>query len=211
MGRVLRVGLTGNIAAGKSSVARVWRELGAPVIDADILARQAVEPGTPALRQIVAEWGPDVLDAAGALDRAALREIVFRDSTARTRLEAIIHPTVGALRAAESRRAAGAGSPVVVADIPLLFETGMQREFDLVVLVDAPAAVRLDRIVRDRGLDRDTAARMVDAQMPAEQKHELADIVIVNTGTVQELEQRAAEVWQELVGRAAGRESDADG
>src|SRR5690606_3184144 len=104
-GRVLRVGLTGNIASGKSTVARVWERLGATVIDADVLARRAVEPGTPALAAIVREWGGAVLDDTGALDRAALREIVFRDAAARERLEAIVHPAVAALREEEARAA----------------------------------------------------------------------------------------------------------
>jgi dephospho-CoA kinase len=195
---VLKVGLTGNIAAGKSAVAAVWRGLGGRVVEADELARRVVEPGTPALARIVEEWGPGVLSAAGALDRGALREIAFRDPEARRRLEAIVHPAVRALRDAEYRAAEAAGAEVVVADVPLLFEVGMQDEFDLLVLVDAPAAVRQERIVRDRGLAPEEARRMIEAQMPAARKRDRADVVIDNDGTLGELEAEAARVWQRI-------------
>lgn len=199
---MLKVGLTGNIAAGKSSVVGVWRSLGARVVDADELARRAVEPGTPALARIVEAWGPGVLDAAGALDRASLRRIVFADPDARARLEGIVHPAVYALREEAYRGAAESGAPLVVADIPLLFEVGLADEFDVVVLVDAPEAERLRRLVEDRGLDPEEARRMVAAQMPAELKRARADLVIENGGTVQELEARARQAWAELSARA---------
>lgn len=200
---MLRIGLTGNIAAGKSSVVRVWRSLGAAVVDADELARRAVEPGTPGLARIVEAWGPAVLDADGTLDRAALRRIVFADPEARARLEEIVHPAVHALRGEEYRAAQARGERRVVADVPLLFEVGMADEFDVVVLVDAPEEERLRRLVEDRGLDPEEAVRMIDAQMPAELKRARADRVIENAGTLAELEARAAEVWAEL-GRRAG-------
>ncbi|HLL47742.1 MAG TPA: dephospho-CoA kinase [Longimicrobiaceae bacterium] len=199
---MLRIGLTGNIAAGKSSVAGVWRSLGATVVDADELARRAVEPGTPGLALIVEAWGPAVLDADGELDRAALRRIVFEDPEARARLEEIVHPAVYALREEENRLAAERGERLVVADIPLLFEVGMADEFDVVVLVDAPEEERLRRLVEDRGLDPEEAVRMIDAQMPAELKRARADLVIENAGSPAELEARAREAWAELAGRA---------
>lgn len=199
---MLRIGLTGNIAAGKSSVVAVWRSLGATVVDADELARRAVEPGTPGLGRIVEAWGPAVLDADGALDRAALRRIVFEDPEARARLEEIVHPAVSALRDEENRRAEARGERVVVADIPLLFEVGMVDEFDVVVLVDAPEEERLRRLVEDRGLDPEEAVRMIDAQMPAELKRARADVVIENAGSPAELEARAREAWAELARRA---------
>jgi len=203
---MLKVGLTGNIAAGKSSVVRTWRSLGAVVVDADELARRAVEPGTPGLRSIAEAWGPGVLDASGALDRAALRRIVFADPEARARLEAIVHPAVRALRDEEYRRAEAAGAPLVVADIPLLFEVGMVEEFDAVVLVDAPEEERLRRLVADRGLDPEEARGMIAAQMPAELKRARADLVIDNSGTPDALEARAREAWAELERREeAGR------
>ncbi|HEX8273954.1 MAG TPA: dephospho-CoA kinase [Longimicrobiaceae bacterium] len=199
---MLKVGLTGNIAAGKSSVVRVWRALGAVVVDADELARRAVEPGTPGLARIVEAWGPEVLDAEGTLDRAALRRIVFADPEARARLEEIVHPAVQALRGEEYRRAEEAGARLVVADIPLLFEVGMADEFDVVVLVDAPEEERLRRLVEDRALDPEEAVRMIDAQMPAELKRARADLVIENGGTPAELESRARDAWAELARRA---------
>lgn len=199
---MLKVGLTGNIASGKSTVARVWRDLGARVIDADELARRAVAPGTPALASIVSRWGEEVLDAGGGLDRAAMRERVFGDPAARAALEAIIHPRVAELRDEELHAAAEAGDAVVVADIPLLFEVGLQSGFDLVVLVDAPADVRRERIVRDRGLDPAEAERMIASQMPSERKRPLADIVIDNTGTIAELRAAAADAWAEISRRA---------
>lgn len=193
-----RVGLTGNIAAGKSSVARVWESLGATVIDADRLARQATEPGSPALGMIVDAWGPGVLDAEGALDRAALRRIVFRDPEERLRLERIVHPAVAALRDQAYGDAEARGEPVVVADIPLLFEAGLVEEFDRIVLVDAPEATRLRRLVEERGMDPEEARRMVAAQMPAEAKRARADVIIDNSGSRAELERHAAEVWKQI-------------
>ena len=196
---MLKVALTGNIASGKSSVARVWASLGATVVDADRLARAAVEPGTPALAAIVARWGPRVLDGQGRLDRSTLRDIVFADPGERRRLEAIVHPAVGALREAEYRRAESRGDRVIVADIPLLFEVGLEGEFDRVVLVDAPEEIRLARIVHDRSLTPAQAASMIAAQMPAARKRARADLIIDNDGTVAELERRAREVWEDIV------------
>jgi dephospho-CoA kinase len=199
---MLKVGLTGNIASGKSTVAGVWRGLGARVIDADELARRAVDPGSPALARIVERWGEGVLDARGGLDRAAMRARVFADPAERAALESIIHPRVAELRDAELRAAEAAGDAVVVADIPLLFEVGLQSEFDLVVLVHAPAEVRLERIVRDRGLDAAAARKMIDAQMPSERKRSLADIVIDNTGSLDDLRAAARTAWEEITRRA---------
>lgn len=199
-----RVGLTGNIASGKTTVARVWERLGAPVIDADALARRAVEPGSPGFAAVVAAFGPRVVGADGALDRAALRELVFRDAGARARLERIVHPEVGRLRKREEARHVEAGARIVVHDIPLLFEVGLQDAFDAIVLVDAPASVRLARLIRDRGLDAAEARRMFEAQMPAAEKRQHADYVIENDGTLEELERRAEKVWREIEERAAG-------
>ncbi|HEX7119161.1 MAG TPA: dephospho-CoA kinase [Longimicrobiales bacterium] len=201
---MFRVGLTGNIASGKSTVARVWARLGAPVIDADVLARRAVEPGSPGLRCIVEAFGPAVLDANGGLDRAAMRRIAFRDPAARARLEAIVHPEVARLRDEEEARLRDAGARLVVHDIPLLFEAGLEGRFDAVVLVDAPERVRLERLVRDRALAEDEARRMIEAQMPAEDKRGRADYVIDNDGTLDELEREAEDVWRKLRRRADG-------
>jgi dephospho-CoA kinase len=206
--RVLKVALTGNIASGKSSVARVWRELGAHVIEADGLARRAVAPGTEALERIVDRWGPGVLLPDGELDRAALRDVVFRDDAERAALEAIVHPEVRKLREREVDQLAEAGVDVVVSDIPLLFEAGMEQEFDVVVLVDSPEEVRLDRLVRDRGLRAAEAARMIAAQWPVDAKRKGADIVIENSGSLKELEARARRVWADVRTRAKWGGSD---
>lgn len=202
---MLKVGLTGNIAAGKSAVASVWRSMGATVVDADDLARRAVEPGTPAHAAIAREWGTWVLEEGGTLDRAALRQIVFADPDARARLEGIVHPAVADLRDGEVRQAQARGERLIVADIPLLFEVGMVEDFDVVVLVDAPEEVRLRRIVADRGLDEEEARRMIAAQMPSELKRARADIAIDNTGTLGDLQDRARDVWKQLVRRAEER------
>lgn len=199
---MLRVGLTGNIAAGKSTVAAVWRSLGATIVDADVLAREAVAPGTPALSQIAEAWGPAVLTGDGHLDRGALREIVFADPDERERLEAIVHPAVAAMRDRAFRDARTRGDALVVADIPLLFEAGLVDEVDLVVLVDAPEAVRLLRLIEHRGLGPDEANAMISAQMPAELKRARADVVIENAGPLEQVQQRATEVWRALVARA---------
>ena len=199
---MFRIGLTGNIASGKSTVARYWAERGAPIIDADVLARRAVEPGSPGLRRVVEAFGPEVLTEDGAMDRAAVRRIVFRDPAARARLEAIIHPEVGRLRDEEEARLQEAGERIVVHDIPLLFEVGIDDRFDAVVLVDAPEQQRLERLVRDRGLDEAEARRMIEAQMPAEAKRARADYVIDNDGSLERLEKLADEVWRKLQRRA---------
>lgn len=195
---MLKVGLTGNIASGKSSVARVWKEQGATIVDADELARRAVEPGTPALARIAERWGSRVLAPDGTLDRAALREIVFADEGERRALEAIVHPAVAELRDREHQLARGRGTSVVVSDVPLLFELGMEGDFDRVVLVDAPVALRRDRLMRDRGLSADEADRMIAAQMPSEAKRARADLIIENTGSPEALRADAERAWRDL-------------
>jgi dephospho-CoA kinase len=202
---VLRVALTGNVAAGKSAVAEAWMRRGVPVLSADELARRAVEPGTPGLSEVRAAFGDGVLAADGTLNRSELRTRIFRDEAARQRLEAILHPRIGELRAAwmEVRRAQG--DPLVVAEIPLLFETGLEGGFDVVVVVDAPPDVRLARLVERRGLGRDEAQRIMDAQMDPAEKRRRADWVVDNAGTLEALDRRAAEVLGELRSRASAQ------
>lgn len=192
------LGLTGNIASGKSTVASIWEGYGAYLIDADDLARRAVEPGSPGLEAVVERFGREVLTPGGELDRAALRRLVFSDPEARAQLEGIIHPEVGRLREEEEARAQELGAEVVVNDIPLLFEVGLEDRFDLVVLVDAPEGERLRRLIEGRGLPEEEARAMITAQMPAEEKRERADILIDNSGTLEELEARTREVWEEI-------------
>ncbi|HSR41214.1 MAG TPA: dephospho-CoA kinase [Longimicrobiales bacterium] len=200
---MLRVALTGNVASGKSTVARLWREAGVPVVSADDLSREVVEPGTPGLDEVRRVFGDGVVASDGTLDRAALRDRVFRDADARERLEAILHPRIERRRRAWMEDREGEGATLAVAEIPLLFEVGLQEAFDVTVLVDAPEDVRLERLVAGRGLDRDEARRVMEAQMAPERKRRLADIVVDNGGTVDELRARAAEVLEGLRDRAA--------
>ena len=193
---MLIVGLTGNIASGKSAVAAQLASLGALIIDADILAREAVEPGRPALAAIETRWGRGVLRRDGSLDRAALRRIVFADPAERAALDAIVHPAVARLRHAAVETARRRGEPLVVCDIPLLFEAGLEGTVDRIVLVDAPAEVRRDRIVRDRGLSPEEADSMIAAQMPSEAKRARAHYVIDNDGALEELEARVDALWE---------------
>jgi dephospho-CoA kinase len=195
---VVRVALTGNIASGKSAVADVWRENGATVIDADDLAREAVAPGTPGLRDVVRAFGRGVLDAEGGLDRAALRQIVFADEKKRRLLESIVHPEVERLRGLAERQAVERGVRLIVHAIPLLFETGLHERFGIIVLVDAPEELRQERIVATRGLSPEEARSMIEAQMPAAEKRERAMYVIENDGTLEELRERAEDVWAQI-------------
>lgn len=200
---MLLVGLTGNIAAGKSTVARRFAERGATIVDADVLARRAVEPGMPAYTQIVRRWGNEVLSPDGMLDRAVLREQVFSDQLQLEELNRIIHPEVLRMRDRLVAEARTRGDRVVVCDIPLLFERRLTEEFDRIVLVDAPRDMRLERLVRDRGLRETEAMDMIVAQMPAELKRARADYVIDNIGTRADVERAADDVWTSLVRDAA--------
>jgi dephospho-CoA kinase len=196
---MLLVGLTGNIASGKSTVTRMLSERGATIIDADVLAREAVQPGTPGYERIVQRWGDDVLAPDGHLDRAALRAIVFPSPEELEQLNAIVHPEVERMRDALIRQARERGDRIVICDIPLLFERELDENFDRIILVDAPLAMRLERLERDRGLRETDALEMIAAQIPAELKRGRADIVIDNAGTLAELEKRVDAVWATLL------------
>lgn len=202
---MLNVALTGNIAAGKSTVVELFRRWGATVIDADELARQAQVPGTEVLTAIAKRFGADVLAADGTLDRAALRTKVMGDDAALADLNAIVHPAVRLRREQLMREAAERGDAIVVNDIPLLFEALDPAAFDIVVLVDAPAAVRRARLRTLRGLSSEAADRMIAAQMPAERKRPRSHLIIENAGTLAELEHAASAVFKELRRRAGGR------
>jgi dephospho-CoA kinase len=204
---MLLVGLTGNVGSGKSTVARLFAEHGATVIDADVLARSAVEVGTPAYRAIVERWGDEVLSPGGALNRDALRQRVFREADELEALNAIVHPEVARLRDDLIAEARKRRDRVVICDIPLLFERRLTDDFDRIILVDAPRPLRLERLVRDRGLAETEAMDMIAAQMPAELKRARADVVINNAGTREELGARVREVWAELEREAAAREA----
>ena len=196
------VGLTGNIGSGKSTVAQLLSERGATIIDADVLARRAVEQGTEGFRAIVERWGTSILAADGTVDRSALRRIVFGNQAELEQLNAIVHPEVERMRAALVEQARQRGDRLVVCDIPLLFERRMTEEFDRIVLVDAPRPVRLERLVRERGLRETEAMNMIVAQMPAELKRARANFVIDNDSTLTQLDARVAEVWSVLVAAA---------
>ncbi|HEY6826237.1 MAG TPA: dephospho-CoA kinase [Gemmatimonadaceae bacterium] len=201
---MLLVGLTGNIGSGKSTVAQMLSERGATIIDADVLARRAVELGTPAFAKIVARWGSSILAPDGHLDRAALRRVVFGDHAQLEELNQIVHPEVERLRARLIDQAKRRGDRVVVCDIPLLFERHMTDRFDRIVLVDAHRAIRLERLVKERGLRETEAMDMIAAQMPAELKRARADFIIENDGTFAQLERRVNDVWTALSRDAAG-------
>ncbi|TDD59181.1 dephospho-CoA kinase [Kribbella antibiotica] len=195
---MLRVGLTGGIGAGKSAVSSRLAARGAIVIDSDVLAREVVAKGTEGLAEVVAAFGPEVLTADGEMDRPAVGRIVFGDAAARKRLEAVIHPRVRA-RAAEIE----AGAPddsIVVHDIPLLVETGQADKFDLVLVVDVPAALQLERLTKQRGMAAAEAEQRIASQATREQRLAVADVVVDNAGTLAELDQRLDEVWDTLRG-----------
>jgi dephospho-CoA kinase len=195
---MLLVGLTGNIGSGKSTVDQLLSERGATIIDADVLSRRAVEIGTPAYRAIVERWGTSILGPDGMLDRGALRRIVFSDPAELEQLNSLVHPEVERMRAELVEAARLRGDKLVVCDVPLLFERKMTDLFDRIVLVDAPRPVRLERLVRERGLRETEAMDMIVAQMPAELKRARADFVIDNIGTLTQLDSRVAEVWGAL-------------
>ncbi|KQX79542.1 MULTISPECIES: dephospho-CoA kinase [Streptomyces] len=198
---MLKVGLTGGIGAGKSEVSRLLVSYGAVLIDADRIAREVVEPGTPGLASVVETFGPGILAADGTLDRPALGAIVFADPARLAALNALVHPLVGA-RSAELEKAAGPDA-VVVHDVPLLTENGLAPLYDLVVVVDASPETQLDRLVRLRGMtEADARARMA-AQAAREERLAVADLVVDNDGPLEDLEPQVRKVWSELTERAA--------
>ena len=196
----LRVGLTGGVASGKSTVSRRLAELGAVVIDADLLAREVVAPGTEGLAEVVAAFGRQVLDPSGALDRPALGAVVFADEELRRVLEAIIHPRVRA--AGATLEAGSADDAVVVHDIPLLVETGQAGAFDVVLVVDAPVEEQLRRMVEDRGMSPGDAEARIAAQASRPQRLAVADVVIDNSGDLTGLREQVDRAWTALRARA---------
>ncbi|WP_030753015.1 dephospho-CoA kinase [Streptomyces sp. NRRL F-5135] len=206
---MLRLGLTGGIGAGKSEVSRLLAGYGAVLIDSDRIAREVVEPGTPGLEAVVAEFGTDVLTPDGRLDRPRLGGIVFGDQDRLHALNAIVHPLVRA-RSAELEAAAGPDA-VVVHDVPLLVENGMAGLYDLVVVVDATPATQLDRLVRLRGMDESEARKRLAAQATREERRAVADVVIDNDGPLERLEPQVRAVWREASARvAADRHAERD-
>ena len=199
---VLRVGLTGGIGSGKSEVTRLLAALGAVIIDADLLAREVVAPGTDGLAAVVEAFGPGVLAPDGSLDRPAMGRLAFADPDARRRLEAIVHPRVRA-RASELEEAASPDA-VVVHAIPLLVETGQADRFDEVVVVDAPEDVQVDRLTRVRGLSPDEARSRIAAQASRDDRLAAASLIIDNSADLAALEPRVRAVWDRLRARLEG-------
>ncbi|RCG26761.1 dephospho-CoA kinase [Streptomyces diacarni] len=198
------MGLTGGIGAGKSEVSRLLAEQGAVIVDADRIAREVVEPGTPGLAAVVAEFGEEVLTSDGSLDRARLGSLVFADPDRLAALNALVHPAVGE-RSAQLEREAAEADPqaVVVHDVPLLTENGLAPLYDRVVVVDASPETQLERLVRLRGMAEEEARARMAAQADREQRLAVADIVIDNDGPLEGLAPRVREVWEQL--REAGR------
>jgi dephospho-CoA kinase len=198
---VLRIGLTGGIGSGKSTVSALLAARGAVIVDADRIAREVVEPGTPGLAQVVEAFGDGVLTADGSLDRPALATVVFSDPEARRRLDGIVHPLVRA-RAAELAAAAPPDA-VLVNDVPLLVETGQASSYDLVLVVEADAATRVSRLV-ERGLTVEDARARIAAQATDEQRRAVADVLLDNSGSPEQLAEQVDRFWAERVEPVTG-------
>jgi dephospho-CoA kinase len=199
---MLSVALTGNVAAGKTTVAELFKRWGATLIDADQLVRDAQAPGQPVLAKIVSRFGKEFLQPDGTLDRAALRVRVLGDAQGLADLNRIVHPEVHRRRQALLAAARARGDRIVVSDIPLLFESADPAEFDAIVLVDAPEAVRRARLLATRPLPPEEADRLMAVQLPSTPKRARSDYVIENDGDLPALERAAATVWAALVARA---------
>lgn len=195
---MIRVGLTGTVAAGKSHVGRLFEAWGASRIDADDLARAAVAPGTAGLSRVVEIFGPDVLAPDGSLDRAAVRQRAFSDDEARAALEGVVHAEVRRLRSKWREDQRRRGAPVVVEEIPLLFETGLGDDYDVLIVVDAPREVRRERARASRGWTPEEFDAIDDAQMSGREKREGADHVICTDGAREETERAARFIWDSL-------------
>lgn len=202
---MLNVAVTGNVAAGKSTVLAHLVRWGATVVDTDALAREAVAPGTATLAAVLARFGNDLRLADGTLDRAALRRRVMGHAERRTALNAIVHPEVMRLHAERIEVARKSGVEILVSDIPLLFETLDPAAWDVVVLVDAPEETRRERLTGLRGLSRDEADDLIGAQLPSGPKRRQSDLVIDNDDTLDDLEAASRAAWEQLVAEAARR------
>jgi dephospho-CoA kinase len=193
---VLKVGLTGGIGSGKSTVSRQLASYGAVVIDADLVAREVVAPGSPGLAQVVAEFGTAVLRPDGSLDREAVGALVFADPARLAALNAVVHPLVGARMDELEERARADGAPVVVLDVPLLAENGLAPRYDEVVFVDCPVEVAVRRLVELRGMTEEDARARIAAQATREQRRAVATHVLDNSGTPEQLAEQVRALWE---------------
>ncbi len=195
---MLHVGLTGNVGAGKSTVVALFESRGAAVIDTDALAREVVAPGQPGLSRIRELWGDRVIDQHGGLDRTEMRRIVFSDPEQRRQLESVLHPLILDRFRELVAEAEARGDRILISVVPLLYEVGMEAEFHVIVLVDAPLDLRIERIVAARDLGQEEARALAAAQMPADEKRSRAHLIIDNDSDITALERRAWEAWKEI-------------
>lgn len=192
------IGLTGGIASGKSTVAKMFKELGVVSIDTDILARKVVEPGQPAWQAIIREFGPEILDSERRIDRKALAAIVFDDIKKLQILNKITHPAVRALLREQIAEAVQQGAKIILIEVPLLFEARFEKEVDKTIVVAVNEQTQFARLMKRDGITRDDAAKRIAAQMPLQEKVQRADMVIENSGTPDETKKQVLDLWQTL-------------
>jgi dephospho-CoA kinase len=195
---MLKIALTGGPGSGKSTVAQMFRELGAEVIDADEVAHGAVSPGQPAWEEVRREFGPDYFREDGSLDRAKMAELVFQDAGARQKLNAIVHPRVTGEIARRLKDLAARGAHLVMVEVPLLFEAGLEKNFDMVIVVDAGEKEQIDRIAARDGRPAREAAGIIQAQWPLDAKKARADFVVDNRGSLTDTRDQVKKLWQRL-------------
>ncbi len=197
---VMLIGLTGGIGAGKSTVAQLFEERGVPIVDADAIARDVVKPGEPALAELVEHFGDSILGAAGELNRGKLAEVAFADAESHEALNAIMHPAISAETAKRIDALRGDHS-VIVHDVPLLVEAGLAGNYDLTVLVDTPAQIRLQRLTELRGMDPEDAKKRIAAQATDEQRRAACDVALDNSGDIEHLRAQFEEMWERFISR----------
>lgn len=197
---VMLVGLTGGIGAGKSTVAQLFEERGVPIVDADAIARDVVKPGEPALAELVEHFGDSILGAGGELNRGKLAEVAFADAESNEALNAIMHPAISAETAKRIDALRGDHS-VIVHDVPLLVEAGLAGDYDLTVLVDTPAEVRLQRLTELRGMDPEDAKKRIAAQATDEQRRAVCDVALDNSGDIEHLRAQFEQMWERFISR----------
>lgn len=197
---VMLIGLTGGIGAGKSTVAQLFEERGVPIVDADAIARDVVKPGEPALAELVEHFGDSILGADGELNRGKLAEVAFADAESHEALNAIMHPAISAETAKRIDALRGDHS-VIVHDVPLLVEAGLAGNYDLTVLVDTPAEVRLQRLTELRGMDSEDAKKRIAAQATDEQRRAVCDVALDNSGDIEHLRTQFEQMWERFISR----------